>query len=288
MLQTIGDLSIGISGSFGAEPVGNPALTTISSFPKLTRVDGTLRVIESDMLTTISGFGVLQTIGQDFDINNNAQLTTLSGFDVLLNVEGNFTVRGNPALSSCCGLFRIANASASVVGTTDISGNATECNTKSQIATDCAPSLPPSGVVIDTDLPIGQNTDVPFNVTSITRITGDLTISGTITAFPNFAALKVVEGDIAISVIITVALTELSDIFPALDSVRGNLFILINNHLKTITGFAELDSVGGDLGISGNKALTTIPTFDALTKVGKALYVHRNPLLPTFSGFGRS
>ena len=48
------------------------------------------------------------------------------------------------------------------------------------------------------DLDIDAPADVPSNVDAITTIDGDLTIGGTITAFPNFAALEVVEGKLEI------------------------------------------------------------------------------------------
>ena len=93
------------------------------------------------------------------------------------------------------------------------------------------------------DLTIGSDGEVPSNVTRITRIDGNLTIIRTITTFPNFAALEVVEGDLYINGITTTRLTALTNIFPALDSVRGDLFILGNDHLQTITGF-EANSKG--------------------------------------------
>ena len=49
------------------------------------------------------------------------------------------------------------------------------------------------------DLIIKANGDVPSNVRRITRITGFLSIRGTITTFPNFAALEVVEGNLNIN-----------------------------------------------------------------------------------------
>ena len=56
---------------------------------------------------------------------------------------------------------------------------------------------------IDTNLAISVDGDVPENVTEVTRIEGNLTISGTIATFPDFAALTVVEGDLTIDNITT-------------------------------------------------------------------------------------
>ena len=76
-------------------------------------------------------------------------------------------------------------------GSTAISGNAVGCENVATIRTACAPTVI-DGVTITAD---GQ---VPDNVTAVTRITGDLSISGTITTFPNFAALAVVQGNLTI------------------------------------------------------------------------------------------
>ena len=162
------------------------------------------------------------------------------------------------------------------------------------------------------DIDIDAPADVPSNVAAITRIDGDLDIGGTITVFPNFAALKIVEGDLSIRGITTNTLTDLTNIFPVLDSVRGDLTI-VSEHIQAISGFAELDSVGGDLdvvsntllatvsgfdglsiiagtlsiGLFGgrNDALTSFPSFSALTSIGVGLRIENNDALTTISGF---
>ena len=145
------------------------------------------------------------------------------------------------------------------------------------------------------DLTIATDTDVPSDVATITTITGTLSISGTITEFPDFRDLEVVEGSLTIDNITTTGLITLTDIFPALDSVRGNLFIVSNEFVQTISGFADLDSVGGNLSIGmltgplgspevSNAALTTIPTFSVLKKIG-GLQCISNPLLTALPPF---
>ena len=89
------------------------------------------------------------------------------------------------------------------------------------------------------DLTITTDTDVPSDVATITTITGTLSISGTITEFPNFRDLEVVEGSLTIDDITTATLTALTDIFPALDSVYGNLAIRNQSIVETIGGFAR-------------------------------------------------
>ena len=123
-------------------------------------------------------------------------------------------------------------------------------------------------------------------MTRIREIDGNLTIRGTITSFPNFRVLEVVEGNITISGLSEASFTALTDIFPALDSIRGNLTIENNNNVQTISGFVELDSVGGNLSINGNTSLTTLPDFDALTRIEGNFIIDNNDALTTLSGFG--
>ena len=146
------------------------------------------------------------------------------------------------------------------------------------------------------DLTITVDGDVPSNETTLTRITGNLTIDGTITSFPNFAALAVVEGNLTIDNITTSSLTTLTDIFPALDTIRGNLLIQNNTVIQTITGFTVLDSIGGYLSINDNTLLSSLSGFDAFTSIGGSLNIGRfdpfkltelvNPALTTLPDFG--
>ena len=252
----------------------NASLPTLSGFEALTRLDSTIEVSGNPLLTTVSGFAKLNTIGKNFDINNNPLLTTISGFDVLKNIGEELSISDNDVLYSCCGLLRIAQDDVTVGGTTAIFDNATGCSSKTEIIRFCLESL-----VINTDA------DVPADVSSLRRITQSLFIRGTITSFPNFAALEVVEGNITISGITTNTLTDLNNIFPVLDSLRGNLTIENNNHVQTLSGFSALDSVGGNLSINDNTSLTTLPAFDVLTRIEGALSINDNTSLTTLPTF---
>ena len=167
-------------------------------------------------------------MGRNFTITGNTALTTISGFEALATITGDFSVRGNTQLASCCGLLPIADGSLVPSGTLTIENNALGCSSKTEITSDCP-----------RDITIAENSDVPGDVATLVRLKGDLTIGKGITTFPNFAALEVVEGDLEIDGITTATLTALADIFPVLDSVRGNLRILNNTQVATITGFAE-------------------------------------------------
>ena len=253
----------------------NVVLATLSEFEGLKTV-ADLFVNNNQMLPALPTFASLTTIG-GIVVSNNTLLASISGFGSLTTISGNVDIQRNGMLSSCCGLLVIADGTLVPGGSTNtISNNATGCSSPEEVETTCTIS---SGFSINAD------GDVPSHVSLLRRITGDLTIGGTITSFPNFAALEVVQGNLVIDNITTATLTDLNNIFPALDSVRGNLQILSNAQVETITGFAELDSVGGFFNFQNNAALTAVPVFDALTNAG-GIGISINAALtaiPTFS-----
>ena len=110
-------------------------------------------------------------------------------------------------------------------------------------------------------LTINSDGTFPSNETTVETITGDLTITGGITRAPNFAALRVVEGNLTINNITTAGLTELADIFLLLETVGGDLVITNNANVTTITGFHVLASVGGAFTLTGNTVLTSCCAF---------------------------
>ena len=267
----------GLTGITGNILINNNIqLTAVSGFGALTTVEGDFVVSNNDALETVSGFGLLATVGNNFTISDNDALTSILGFGSLTTITRNLSVQGNTALSSCCGLLSIAKDDVTPGGSLTISGNAAGCNDKAQITSSCSASLT-----------ISQDSDVPGNVATLVRITGDLTIGGAITTFPDFAALRVVEGNLTISGLSVATLTDLADIFPLLEEVKGNLLIQNNANVATITGFVALREVGGNVEIGGalpadgNVALTAAPALDALATIGGNLVIGNNGVLTT-------
>ena len=83
-------------------------------------------------------------------------------------------------LATCCGFACFVDASATVGGSTNIAAtNATGCENPTAITSTCSAALT-----------INIPADVTDALKTLVRITGDLTIGGTITTFPDFAALR--------------------------------------------------------------------------------------------------
>ena len=131
------------------------------------------------------------------------------------------------------------------------------------------------------DLSISDENEVPSNITMITTISGDLSLSGTRASFPDFAALKVVEGHTTINDMST----PFNNIFPVLDSILGSLTIRGNNNIQTMSGFNELDSVGENVNIRENDALEAISGFETLANIGGDFIIDDNDALTTLPTF---
>ena len=206
----------------------NAKLETIGGFDVLESVERDFNITGNSLLTTLPTFNALTNVGRNFTITGNTSLTAVSGFEALATITGDFSVRGNTQLASCCGLLSIADGSLVPSGTLTIENNKAGCNNKAEIVSDCP-----------RDITIAENSDFPSDVATLVRLKGDLTIGGTITTFPDFAALEVVEGNLIIDAITTATLTDLANIFPALDSVRGSLSILNKHPSGNDNGFCR-------------------------------------------------
>ena len=271
-----------VSGFGSLETVGNDfiitnniLLATLPTFATLTRVERDFLVLDNAKLATLSGFGVLATVGRNFTFRSNVLLTSIPTFATITSIGNNFTVTGNTALSECCGLLRLVDNTVVPGGMTDISGNGTGCSTSSEITNTCF-----------TELTINSDEDIPSNVTRITRIRGNLTIGGTITTFPDFSNLTLVEGNLVISGLTNGSPIALDRIFPLLSEVKGDLLIQNNGTVKTITGFTQLNRIGGTLLIQTHSALTHLPSFNALNTATGVIGISQNNVLsasPSFS-----
>ena len=224
-------------------------------------------------LTTLPNFSMLTEIKGGLSILNNAQLTTLPTFPSLTSL-GALTIQGNTALSDCCALLPFLETELPFTRTdpsNTIRNNAEGCSSELEARKSCA--------LRKESLRISNDGEVPADVMYIPRIMGDLTITGSLSSFPNFASLEVVEGSITIEALSHASLTDLANIFPVLNNITGNLVLRDNNLLKTITGFMLLDNIGGNLEVDGHDLLTTLPMFSALRTIQLDLTITSNNML---------
>ena len=258
----------------------NAKLSIVLSFDALQNVDGDLTVSDNAVLTIFPSFPVLTNIGGDLDISTNAELVTLASFSSLAAIGGDLTLSSNTKLSSCCRLQGFVDSSHPPGGSTTINGNATGCNSPTELMNSCFAD----------NLAILDNDAIPDNVTTITSIAGNLTISGALSSFPSFDALNFVEGNVVIKDLTTPV--TLSGIFPALTHI-GDSLTISGNAQTAISGFDALRRVGdnsvsaptGGVFISSNNALTSVPAFANLNIVGGPISIQEQDNITSLSNF---
>ena len=240
-------------------------------FPFLDSIRGNFVIENNSEIGRISGLEQLDSIGGNFHVLSNPALTNIPSLRALNKIEGSINISGNEKLATCCGVEKFLDGTVSPAPTSTISNNNTGCNNDTEITNTCSSSV---NIFTDADIPADMNTRK--------KIVGNLLIAGSLTDFPTFPALEVVEGHININ---GVSQTEINNLFPALDSVRGDINIQSNASVKTISGLEELDSIGGNLNISFNAALTTLPDFNNLKFIEKDFSLTQNSVLTVLPSF---
>ncbi len=139
----------------------NPVLTLLSGLESLTSIEGSFEIYESDALVNFTGLNNLNTIGGDFKVNYNNSLSSFSGLESLTSIGGyvevyynnvlteltglgnidagsitDIYVEENPMLSTCH-VMSICNYLSAPNGDTEISNNASGCNTPEEVEEAC-------------------------------------------------------------------------------------------------------------------------------------------------------
>ena len=273
-----GSLTIANNGMLGDYPL----------FDNLPSIGGSLRIQNNALMSTFPSFNLLETITADFHIEDMPLPTALPDFPSLTGVGGNIVIINNAALSSCCSFLDILNNSSSTV---NIMGNASGCSSRNEVGNSC---------YTGGNLNIDNVSAVPGNIRLITRIAGNLIISGgSHRSFPDFAALRIVTGSITVQDIHTVSgsapsppagdagLFAADNIFPELDSVGGNIIFERNYNLGSFRNvFSNLRHIGGVLRfgrspgpgtVHPNRRFDALTGFDLLESMkGFALYEHND------------
>ena len=114
-------------------------ITDLTPLTNIVHITGNLIIQQNGQLVNLNALNNLQIIGKSFRVRNNDILTTLGNFPALTSIgidtEGiSIMVDVNPMLSTCCVLtdFFLDGVNA-VSGSISITGNATGCNSESEI-----------------------------------------------------------------------------------------------------------------------------------------------------------
>jgi hypothetical protein len=119
-------------------------------------------------------------------------------------------------------------------------------------------------------------------LSGVTKINGDLTISGSVTDLSPFDCLKVVTGLFRIQ---NIVLTEITG-FGRLETIGAHFLIHVQSTATKISGFGSLKTIGKVVAIYNNNNLTEISGFGSLETIGATFAIYNNNNLTEISGFG--
>ena len=265
----------------------NASLTSLNGLDNITSVGGYLDIDNNNALTSLTSLDSLTSLGGNLRIFDNASLTSLSGLDNITSIGGNLDLRHNPALTTCevqsvCDYLAISTNTASIIG------NATNCNSRTEIEDACAPCNSTTALICNNGNPIYLSTQQQVDDFASTygcdcNYTGDLTIQGgsSITSLSGLAQLDSIGGDLKI--IVTTTLTSLSGL-DNITTIGGFLDIGNNAVLTSLSGLDSLTTIGGNLAIYNNASLMSLSGLDSLTSIGSYLYISQNTVLTSLSG----
>ena len=224
--------------------------------PGCTEIEGYVIIYGND-ITNLNGLNVLTSIGGNFIIGNdnypyngNPLLTILAGLDNLASIGGNLKIQCNPALTSLAGLENL----------TDIEG-------------DLSIGSPSRGWENDN-----------LSLSSLSGLDNVTTIGGNLVFFRNLLLtsliglgnLTAIEGSLIIGGLSSGSTgyeySTCLTCFTGLDnlsSIGGNIEIIENDSLISLSGLNNLTSIGGSLIIglgypprSGNNSLASLSGLD--------------------------
>jgi hypothetical protein len=241
-LTSLQDLSI----------LNNPVLTNISGMANLTTVNGQFLATSNDALSGFP-FCKLESIGTDLQLSFNPALTQVDAFYNLTSIN-DLIVSNNASLSDCSGL---CNLIGNVSGSTVFIGNASPCDSPTNVENNCSP-LPAN------DACAGA-TALTLNPSGSCAATVSATTDGALESLPgcNFESCPVQDVWFSFTATQTAVKLNISELV----SITGQPFVLL--FVEAFSGpCAGLNSLGPCKLFFGNST----QTFSGLT-VGDTYYL---------------
>jgi hypothetical protein len=261
----------------------NNGLTSLSGFPALTDVIGTLNIANNVALQSINGFGSLGQLGGSLIVRDSDALTQMNGFDSLVNIGLNLTIVSNPSLTNITGLLSGTLQSGALGNLYQIAGN--------PLVSSCEVNALRTALGVSGTDQSGANSGCT-TCSGTTCTAGAGTTDGQQNVFYGSAALENTQ-DLAWMknvVALTGSLRAESTTLPHVNGLAnlatiGDDFIFTsNNSLTNLNGLSGLTSVAGDMNIQSNGALTNINGLSALTSVGGFFQIYNNAVLTNVGG----
>ena len=229
---SITDLSglVNLTSIGGYLNIRHNSLVSLAGLENLISIGGSLVIAHNDSLNSLEGLENLSSIDGNLEIVSNYPLATLTGLEnIEPNSIHNLLIQRNYSLTSC-EVMSICNYLVSPNGSVTIFNNANGCNSLPELASYCSIVLP--------CLPYGN-----YYFQSQTEIDSfQVNFPGCI----DLAGRVEIVGD------------DISNLYGlnSVNSIGGDLWIIHNNLLISLSGLDEVASIGGDLHIQHNDALS--------------------------------
>lgn len=186
----------------GSLSIVEATVQTINGFPALTHINGSLDIEENFQLTTINAFNALTSVNGSISIDFNPNLAELNAFEAVTHVGENLSITENFALSECCAFYPFLENQI-VAALIDFRDNATNCNSISEISTNCnneAPDLSVRNFRVDLSGVAGEIIAYTFDLDNLGAGTaiGEYMVNVYLSEDPNFS-----DGDILVGEILT-------------------------------------------------------------------------------------
>ncbi|WP_196884891.1 T9SS type A sorting domain-containing protein [Aureivirga sp. CE67] len=114
----------------------NTEITNLVGFNSLTTITGDLLIALNEKMINMQGIQSLDNINGAFSISFNQTLSSLAGLEDLQNINGGLTISDNNILDNCTGICNILLAG-NIQGGIFLSGNLANCNSESDLQTQC-------------------------------------------------------------------------------------------------------------------------------------------------------
>jgi hypothetical protein len=287
-IQTLSNISGSLTGNITI--INNQNLTNLNGLQNITQATN-LNISNNASLQSINGLSGLTTLTNSFSntltIENNPLLVSLNGLNNLVNLPNNGGVRiiSNTSLTDIGALATISNlAYLEIINNTNlstcaiapvcnllnvntsnafISGNGTNCSSKTVVQNICDTLANPC--------PSG-------NVTFLTQAEVDTFVA----QYPN---CTIINGNLNIGPVSsgTSSITNISGL-SNLTQVNGELSIRSNQNLTNLTGLNNITSVGTILRLEFNPVLINLDGLSGIVNIGESILIGINTGLQNLNG----
>jgi hypothetical protein len=263
---------------------GNPSLTNIDGFQKITSCEGYISIDNNSSLTNLNGLQNLTGVGEFLSISDNSSLIDIDSLSNLTTVGGHvflgdgpggyapiierrgLIISGNTSLTNLDGLQNLISVGGDIV----ISGNSKLLTIKK----------------------LNKLTTVHGGVGIINN--GELSSLDGLQGLISLQNHLDISGNVSITSLVGLEnLTSVGNelLGPDNQNLSGSLMIRYNNSLLNLDGLKNLITIGEDFSITGNDSLNNLDGIENLTSVGEGnvfktgdIEILNNPELDRFCG----